>query len=135
MQNDEKKTSDIRPGVFGITDQVVVKLLDFGTCVSDPLFNNNNIVEERMKYQPPEYFRYKGEDLNYDLWSVGCFLIDMYSTEEPIYCKKLSQKELVKGIFEDENYPKIPTDLSPLLQSILGRCFEKEIDKRVKIEE
>ena len=135
LQNDEKKTSDIRPGVFGITDQVVVKLLDFGTCVSDPLFNNNNIVEERMKYQPPEYFRYKGEDLNYDLWSVGCFLIDMYSTEEPIYCKKLSQKELVKGIFEDENYPKIPTDLSPLLQSILGRCFEKEIDKRLKIDE
>ena len=135
LQNDERKTSDIRPGIFGITDQVVVKLLDFGTCVSDPLFNNDKIVEERMKYQPPEYFRYKGEELNYDLWSVGCFLIDMYSTEEPIYCKKMTQKEIVKGIFEDENYPRIPSDLSPLLQSILGRCFEKDIDKRLKVDE
>ena len=135
LQNDEKKTSDIRPGVFGITDQVVVKLLDFGTSVSDPLFNNDKIVDERMKYQPPEYFRYKGEDLNYDLWSTGCFLIDMYSTEEPIYPKKMTQNELIKGIFEEENYPKIPSDLSPLLQSILGRCFEKDIDKRLKIDE
>ena len=135
LQNDEKKNCDIRPGIFGITDQVVVKLLDFGTSVSDPLFNNDKIVEERMKYQPPEYFRYKGEDLNYDLWSTGCFLIDMYSTEEPIYIKKMNQNELIKGIFEEENYPKIPSDLSPLLQSILGRCFEKDIDKRLKIDE
>ena len=135
LQNDERKTCDIRPGVFGITDQVVVKLLDFGTCVSDPLFNNDKIVDERMKYQPPEYFRYKGEDLNYDLWSTGCFLIDIYSTEEPIYTKKLTQNELIKGIFEEENYPQIPSDLSPLLKSILGRCFEKDIDKRLKIDE
>ena len=135
LQNDERKTSDIRPGVFGITDQVVVKLLDFGTSVSDPLFNNDKIVDERMKYQPPEYFRYKGEDLNYDLWSTGCFLIDIYSTEEPIYTKKMTQNELIKGIFEEENYPSIPSDLSPLLKSILGRCFEKDIDKRLKIDE
>ena len=135
LQNDERKTSDIRPGVFGITDQVVVKLLDFGTSVSDPLFNNDKIVDERMKYQPPEYFRYKGEDLNYDLWSTGCFLIDIYSTEEPIYTKKMTQNELIKGIFEEENYPNIPSDLSPLLKSILGRCFEKDIDKRLKIDE
>ena len=135
LQNDERKTSDIRPGVFGITDQVVVKLLDFGTCVNDPLFNNDKIVDERMKYQPPEYFRYKGEDLNYDLWSTGCFLIDIYSTEEPIYNKKMTQKELIQGIFEEENYPRIPDDLSPLLKSILGRCFEKDIDKRLKIDE
>ena len=135
LQNDEKKTSDIRPGVFGITDQVVVKLLDFGTSVSDPLFNYDKIVDERMKYQPPEYFRYKGEDLNYDLWSTGCFLIDIYSTEEPIYTKKMTQNELIKGIFEEENYPNIPNDLSPLLKSILGRCFEKDIDKRLKIDE
>ena len=135
LQNDEKKTSDIRPGVFGITDQVIVKLLDFGTSVSDPLFNNDKIVDERMKYQPPEYFRYKGEDLNYDLWSTGCFLIDIYSTEEPIYTKKMTQNELIKGIFEEENYPNIPNDLSPLLKSILGRCFEKDIDKRLKIDE
>ena len=133
MQNDERKTSDIRPGVFGITDQVVVKLLDFGTSVSDPLFNNDKIVEERMKYQPPEYFRYKGEELNYDLWSIGYFIIDMYSTEEPIYTKKMIQKELISGIFEEENYSRIPSDLSPLLKSILGRCLEKEIDKRLKM--
>ena len=88
-----------------------------------------------MKYQPPEYFKYKGEDLNYDLWSTGCFLIDIYSTEEPIYNKKMSQKEIIKGIFEDENYPKIPQDISPLLQSILSRCFEKDIDKRLKMDE
>ena len=45
LQNDEKKICDIRPGVFGITDQVLVKLLDFGTCVNDPLFNNDEIFD------------------------------------------------------------------------------------------
>ena len=63
------------------------------------------------------------------------FLIDIYSTEEPIYNKKMTQNEIVKGIFEEESYPKIPKDLSPLLQSILSRCFEKDIDKRLKIDE
>ena len=135
LQNDEKKISDIRPGVFGITDQVLVKLLDFGTCVNDPLFNNDKIVEERMKYQPPEYFRYKDHELNYDLWSTGCFLIDIYSTEDPIYNKKIDQKEIIKGIFEEGNYPRIPDDISPLLKSILSRCFEKDCDKRLKIDE
>ena len=135
LQNDEKKICDIRPGVFGITDQVLVKLLDFGTCVNDPLYNNDEISEERMKYQPPEYFKYKDQELNYDLWSTGCFLIDIYSTEEPIYNKKITQNEIVKGIFEDESYPKIPKDISPLLQSILSRCFERDIDKRLKMDE
>ena len=135
LQNDQKKTMDIRPGVFGINDQVTVKLLDFGVCVSDPLFNNDKLVDTRMKYQPPEYFKYNGEDLNYDLWSTGCFLIDMYSTEDPIYTKKLSQKELTQKIFEENSYPNIPSDLSPLLQSILSRCFEKDFNKRLKIDE
>ena len=134
LQTENKKTCDIRPGVFGINDKITIKLLDFGNEITEKkMFNNDKIVKERMKYQPPEYFVFNGEDLNYDLWSFGCLLIDMYSTELPIYDMDISQDELCKNICNG-NFPKIPNDISPLLQNILLRCFEKDYIKRVPSE-
>ena len=106
LQTEGKKTTDIRPGIFGITDNVVVKFLDFGILVnSDRLFNNDIILKDRIKYQPPEYFNFQGDDLNYDIWSFGCLLIDVYSTEKPIYTQNLTQneisKKIVKGVLGD----------------------------------
>ena len=97
LQTEGKKTTDIRPGIFGITDNVVVKFLDFGILVnSERLFNNDITLKERIKYQPPEYFNFQGDDLNYDIWSFGCLLLDMYSTEKPIYSQTLTQNEINK---------------------------------------
>ena len=135
LQMEGKKTTDIRPGIFGITDNVVVKFLDFGILVnSDRLFNNDIILKDRIKYQPPEYFNFQGDDLNYDIWSFGCLLIDVYSTEKPIYTQNLTQNEISKKIVKGE-YPEIPNDVSPLLKNILMRCFEKDYTKRIKVEE
>ena len=135
LQSENKKTSDIRPGVFGINDKISIKLLDFGTEITEKkMFNNDIIVKERMKYQPPEYFVFNGEDLNYDLWSFGCLLIDMYSTECPIYDMEITQDELSKNICNG-NFPKIPNDISPLLQNLIKRCLERDYIKRINIEE
>ena len=135
LQTEGKKTTDIRPGIFGITDNVVVKFLDFGILVnSERLFNNDITLKERIKYQPPEYFNFQGDDLNYDIWSFGCLLLDMYSTEKPIYSQTLTQNEINKKITKGE-YPEIPNDISPFLKSLLMRCFEKDYTKRIKIEE
>ena len=135
LQTENKKTCDIRPGVFGINDKITIKLLDFGNEITEKkMFNNDKIVKERMKYQPPEYFVFNGEDLNYDLWSFGCLLIDMYSTENPIYNIEMNEDELSKNICNG-NFPKIPNDISPLLQNILFRCFEKDYIKRINIDE
>ena len=135
LQSENKKTSDIRPGVFGINDKISIKLLDFGSEITEKkMFNNDKIVKERMKYQPPEYFVFNGDDLNYDLWSFGCLLIDMYSTESPIYDMEITQDELSKNICNG-NFPKIPNDISPLLQNLIKRCLERDYIKRINIEE
>ena len=135
LQTEGKKTTDIRPGIFGITDNVVVKFLDFGILVnSERLFNNDITLKERIKYQPPEYFNFQGDDLNYDIWSFGCLLLDMYSTEKPIYSQTLTQNEINKKIMKGE-YPEIPNDISPFLKNLLMRCFEKDYTKRIEIEE
>ncbi len=135
LQSENKKTSDIRPGVFGINDKICIKLLDFGNEITEKkMFNNDKIVKERMKYQPPEYFVFNGDDLNYDLWSFGCLLIDMYSTESPIYDMEITQDELSKNICNG-NFPKIPNDISPLLQNLIKRCLERDYIKRINIEE
>ena len=135
LQTENKKTSDIRPGVFGINDKICIKLLDFGNEITEKkMFNNDKIVKERMKYQPPEYFVFNGDDLNYDLWSFGCLLIDMYSTECPIYDMEITQDELSKNICNG-NFPKIPNDISPLLQNLIKRCLERDYIKRINIEE
>ncbi len=135
LQSENKKTSDIRPGVFGINDKICIKLLDFGNEITEKkMFNNDKIVKERMKYQPPEYFVFNGDDLNYDLWSFGCLLIDMYSTECPIYDMEITQDELSKNICNG-NFPKIPNDISPLLQNLIKRCLERDYIKRINIEE
>ena len=95
--------------------------MDFGILVnSDRLFNNDIILKDRIKYQPPEYFNFQGDDLNYDIWSFGCLLIDVYSTEKPIYTQNLTQNEISKKIVKGE-YPEIPNDVSPLLKNILKK--------------
>lgn len=136
LQTEGKKTTDIRPGVFGITENVVVKILDFGILInSERLINNDAIVASRIKYQPPEYFNFQGDDLNYDIWSFGVLLLDLYSIEGAVYNNdKLTLNELSKKVPKGE-FPIIPNDISPMLQNILKRCFERNYQKRIKINE
>lgn len=138
LQNDGKKLTDIRPGVFGITDTVVVKLLDFGILInSERLMNNDIIVNDRMRYQPPEYFNYQGDDMNYDLWSFGCMLIDLYTSDNRYkicMLDTLKQSELSKRIVE-ETYPIIPKDINPMVYTIIQRCLVVDYTKRIKVDE
>ena len=138
LQTDGKKLTDVRPGVFGITDTVVVKLLDFGILInSERLLNNDVIVNDRMRYQPPEYFNYQGDDMNYDLWSFGCMLIDLYTSDNRYkicMLDTLKQSELSKRIV-DETYPFIPKDINPMVYTIIQRCLVVDYTKRIKVDE
>ena len=138
LQTDGKKLTDIRPGVFGITDSVVVKLLDFGILInSERLLNNDVIVNDRMRYQPPEYFNYQGDDMNYDLWSFGCMLIDLYTSDKRDKICMLDtpkQSELSKRIAQ-QTYPVIPRDINPMVHAIIQRCLVVDYTKRIKVEE
>ena len=134
LQTEEKIISDIRPGIFGINEELIVKFLDFGIQITpEKLINNDLILNERIKYQPPEYFNFNGEDLNYDLWSFGCILIDFYS-DDKIYDKKINFDEIKNLIFQGK-FPQISNEINPLLLNIIYRCLERNYEKRIKIDE
>jgi len=135
LQTEEKIITDIRPGIFGINEEIQIKFLDFGIQITpEKLINNDLILNNRVKYQPPEYFNFNGEDLNYDLWSFGCILIDLYSNEKQIYNKNYDFEEINKLISKG-NFPEIPKDINPLLLNIIYRCLERNYEKRIKIDE
>ena len=134
LQTEEKIISDIRPGIFGINEELTIKFLDFGIQITpEKLINNDLILNERIKYQPPEYFNFNGEDLNYDLWSFGCILIDFYS-ENKINDKKFEFDE-IKNLISNGKFPQIPNDINPLMLNIIYRCLERNYEKRIKIDE
>ena len=136
---DNKKLLDIRPGIFGITESGKLKLLDFCILIiPDEIINNSEIIIERLKYAPPEYYN-KNEDLNYDIWSFGCLLIDIFSENSIILNKivdsKLEAESIIKSI-KKGNFPIIPKGrLDPIIQNIIMKCLKINQEERIKIKE
>lgn len=87
-----------------------------------------------MKYVPPESFEFLIEELNYDIWSFGCILIDIFSKEQPVYKLNLSQEELYK-LHTINLFPSIPKDITGLLRDIILKCLDRNYETRINIHE
>ena len=138
IQNEKEINSDIRPETLIINTENEVKLIDFGLMLHIPDFiNNEQIKNERIKYSPPEYLLDSTINNSYDIYSFGCILIDIFSTDltNTILNKSYDQYEdYIKDIKENK-YIKIPDNFNYLLQEIIKQSINTNPNQRIKINE
>ena len=138
IQNEKEINSDIRPETLIINTEQKVKLIDFGLMLKIPDFINNEAIKiERIKYSPPEYILESTINNSYDIYSFGCILIDIFSTniKNTIMMKSYEQNEdYIKDVKENK-YIKIPDNFNYLLHEIIKRCINPNPNKRIKINE
>jgi len=121
---------DIKPGNIIVTDDNVLKVMDFGlarrmTDVSN-LTQSGEIVGT-IAYLPPERFLGKSGDNTSDLYSVGVLLYELLSGRLPFTHES---GDLVAMMFSHVNdRPRPPRQLNPLIPPSLDRIIMRLLDK------
>jgi serine/threonine protein kinase len=121
---------DIKPGNIIVTDENVLKVMDFGlarrmTDVSN-LTQSGEIVGT-IAYLPPERFLGKSGDNTSDLYSVGVLLYELLSGRLPFTHES---GDLVAMMFSHVNdRPRPPRQLNPLIPPSLDRIIVRLLDK------
>jgi hypothetical protein len=121
---------DIKPGNIIVTDDHVLKVMDFGlarrmTDVSN-LTQSGEIVGT-IAYLPPERFLGKSGDNTSDLYSVGVLLYELLTGRLPFTHES---GDLVAVMFSHVNdRPKPPRQLNPLIPASLDRIIMRLLDK------
>ncbi|KAK3089193.1 hypothetical protein FSP39_001643, partial [Pinctada imbricata] len=84
-----------------------------------------------IAFMAPEVLR--GEDYGRacDVWSLGCVIIEMSTTQPPWNAKDISNHlALIFKIATSMSPPPVPENLSPPIKDLLLRCLEQEKTER-----
>lgn len=132
---------DVKPSNILVTQHGVVKVADFGLARPLPLQNDPSDETQSLRseqgslsgtpaYMSPEQVESRDLDARSDIFAFGCVLYEMLTGARPF------QREATLGtltaILRDEPKPlraAVP-DAPPELERIIGRCLQKERERR-----
>ena len=130
---------DLKPGNIKITSDGRVKVLDFGLAKAagseaeeyDSTITRPGSIIGTPSYMSPEQVRGKPTDHRTDIWSFGCLLYEMLTSERPFEGDTVS--DTVAHVLEREpDWQALPPEIPVNIQSLLHRCLEKDLKHRLR---
>ena len=138
---------DLKPANIKVKDDGTVKVLDFGLAKAmagetpgaglsqSPTLTASGtragVILGTAAYMSPEQARGKTLDKRTDIWSFGCVLYEMLTAQPAFPGDTLS--EVIAGVIKSEpEWNALPTQVPPLLGSVLRRCLAKDPKRRIR---
>jgi len=141
---------DLKPANIKLTNEGSVKVLDFGLAKTIGLDSNSAAHADAMNsptftspgtaiglilgtaaYMAPEQARGKSVDKRADIWAFGCIVFEMLAGKRLFGGTDVSDI-LAAVLRADIDWTKLPASTPPSLRRLLGRCLERDPNKRLR---
>ncbi len=130
---------DLKPGNIMLTDDGIIKVLDFGLAQITPQnpflgrkssgeasqFSSSGLVIGTVSYMSPEQLRGKKLDYRSDIFSIGVVLYELLARQNPF--NRESQAEVIAAILSDEppDIKEFAADFPGSLVKLVEKCLHK----------
>jgi serine/threonine-protein kinase len=121
---------DLKPANIMIDGRGRARITDFGLAGLSDEFRGNEIRSGTPAYMSPEQLAGKEVSIKSDIYSLGLLLYEVFTGRKAFPADTLDEIIRQRETSTPASISSLIKDVDPLFERVIGRCLEKDPDKR-----